>query len=114
MILRLKEKYLFLLGLHVESFEKLIARVLILQRILVQDLIRLGYCTPMKGIFCTGFSEHSKLFHKKLNRHQRLTKWPVAGEHVGEVWDDVECGIHDVSHGKINDEVICNRAHPSI
>ena len=37
------------------------------------------------------------LFRLKRTVVTQLTKRPVAGEHEGEVGDDVECGVDDVS-----------------
>ena len=43
-----------------------------------------------------------------------LTERPIARQHVGEVRDDIEGGVDDVSHGEIDQEVIRHRPHPSI
>ena len=42
----------------------------------------------------------------------KLTNDPITGDHVGEVRNDVEGGIHDVSDGQVDDEVVGHRSHP--
>ena len=36
----------------------------------------------------------------------KLTNDPITGDHVGEVRNDVEGGIHDVSDGQVDNEVV--------
>ena len=45
---------------------------------------------------------------------QKLTKRPIPCEHVSEVGDDVECGVHDVSYGEIHNEVVGDGTHPGV
>ena len=42
------------------------------------------------------------------------TKRPVSGEHVGEVGDDVEGGVHDVRDAEVDNEVVGDRPHPGV
>ena len=43
-----------------------------------------------------------------------LTNDPITSDHVREVWDDIEGGVHDVGNGEVHDEVVGHRAHPRV
>ena len=43
-----------------------------------------------------------------------LTNRPVACEHVGEIWDDVEGSVDDDRHEKVDDEVVGDVVHPGV
>lgn len=49
-----------------------------------------------------------------LNYSYSFTKRPVPCEHVGEIWNHIECGIHDIRYGEIHYEVVGNRSHPGV
>ena len=49
-----------------------------------------------------------------LNYSYFFTKRPVPCEHVGEIWNHIECGIHDIRYGEIHYEVVGNRSHPGV
>ena len=71
-------------------------------------------------IYCGFRIQHQSLAHvqpKKASIElscRNLTKGPVAGEHVGEVGDDIEGGVDDVRHREVDDEVVRHGAHSGV
>ena len=49
-----------------------------------------------------------------LNFRYAFTKRPVPCEHVGEIWNYIEGGIHDIRYGEVHYEVVGDRPHPGV
>ena len=49
-----------------------------------------------------------------LNFRYAFTKRPVPCEHVCEIWNDIEGGIHDIRYGEVHYEVVGDRPHPGV